>query len=101
MASDQRNKFSTISFYFFGMLLGVIGYFLVDRDKEIKGAISDTKRQLWEQVGELRVSITQMDLNIERIKGDNVQKADSLRWLLEDAKDKEQRIRSVERACKP
>lgn len=69
-----------------GLLLSILGYFLVDRDKEVR----DSLVSLREKNVEVRRELSDLSNSISRLELQE-------RLLNEDSQDTEQRLRALER----
>lgn len=68
-----------------GLLLAVVGYFLVGRDSEVKSQITT----LWHEVGDIRATVSGNKSQIDRL-------TDAQNWILQQNKDQEERLRHIE-----
>lgn len=89
MADDRSVKLSKILNGCVGILLAIVGYFLVGRDAEVRAAIT----KLWEQVADIKASAAESHVQAERIITET-------KWIFEQDKDQEQRIRNLEQSCR-
>lgn len=88
MADINANRWTNFLIGSIGLLLSTVGYFLVSRDTEFK----ETNSKFWQQLSGLKQDITDLKIKHE-------QRTELLQWIVEAAKDKEQRIRDLEREC--
>lgn len=88
MADINANRWAKILHGGIGVLLAVVGYFLVSRDSDVK----ETTARFWAQIAALRQEVTDLKIRLE-------QRAELLQWIVDGVKDKEQRIRDLEKEC--
>jgi hypothetical protein len=85
VANNDRGQFTKVALGSVGMLLAIIGYFLVSRDEEIRGATTE----LWRQVATLKAADSATAVQSERTGG-------TLSAICDAVKDHEIRIRALE-----
>lgn len=87
MANDDSKLFniSKILNGVVGLLLAIVGYFIVGHDAEIK----ETIRGLWQEIASLKNSSSECRGAIQKLDQTH-------QWILEQEKDREQRIRALE-----
>lgn len=72
-----------------GLLLAIVGYFLVDRDIETKEAVNN----IWKEIGSLKITSLECQAQTQKLYQVD-------QWVLETERDQEQRLRTLERLVK-
>lgn len=88
MADDRGIKFSKVLNGIVGLLLAIVGYFLVGRDSEVRTSMAE----LWKELAQIRQQEAEIHTTYERLSTES-------KWLLEQGRDRELRLRKLEQSC--